>query len=466
MNIKTRQTAGEKADLRKPGRYGKILAVSLPLVVSTATTMVMEFTDRMFLARYSLEAIAAATPGGLTAFLFIAFFLGVANYVTVFIAQYLGAGMDDRVGRALWQGIYFSIFAGLMLAVISMGAEPLFRLVGHEPEVQRLEALYFRILCLGAGFNVLSAALSCFFMGQGHTRPVMAVFAAGMVFNIPLDYALINGVGPFPAMGIAGAGLATVAAWVLMAVLFGVLVFRPENERRFGIRKHRRLDKDLFRRLMFFGVPGAIQFCLDLFAFTFFVFMVGRIGKTELAATNIVLSINSLAFMPMMGFSLGTSALVGEALGRNRDDEAAAVARSTFHILYGYIFILAVLFLFLPDWPISLFQSGDPSAGSNTDIREMGIILLRFVSFYIFFDAHYMVYTGVLKGAGDTRFIMWSIAGLSLAIMILPVFIGVVFFDAGLYYAWWCVTLFILSLFSVSWLRYRTGKWKTMRVIE
>ncbi len=459
-------TAIPTAKSRKAGRYGKILSVSLPLVVSTATTMVMEFTDRIFLARYSLEAIAAAVPGGLTALLFIAFFLGVANYVTVFIAQYLGAGMNHRVGAALWQGIYFSLFAGMALAGISLAAEPLFRLAGHEPEVQRLEALYFQILCLGAGFNVLSTALSCFYMGQGHTRPVMAVFTLGMLFNIPLDYALINGIGPFPALGIAGAGLATVAAWVLMALLFGILIFRPENDRRFGVLQNRRWEKDLFRRLMTFGIPGAVQFCMDLFAFTFFVFMVGRIGKAELAVTNIVLSINSLAFMPMMGFSLGASTLVGQALGRNREDEAAAVARSTFHILYGYIFFLAFIFLLLPEWPLSLFLSGDPEAGSNPVILEMGIILLRFVAFYILFDAHYMVFTGVLKGAGDTRFIMWSIGGLSVLMMVLPVWIGVVFLNAGIYYVWGCVTLFILSLFAVSGLRYRAGKWKAMRVIE
>ncbi|MFW5855332.1 MAG: MATE family efflux transporter [Thermodesulfobacteriota bacterium] len=454
------------AKSRKAGRYGKILSVSLPLVVSTATTMIMEFTDRIFLARYSLEAIAAAVPGGLTALLFIAFFLGVANYVTVFIAQYLGAGMNHRVGAALWQGIYFSLFAGVALAGISLVAEPLFRLGGHEPEVQRLEALYFQILCLGAGFNVLSTALSCFYMGQGHTRPVMAVFSLGMLFNIPFDYALINGIGPFPALGIAGAGLATVAAWVLMALLFVLLIFRSENDRRFGVIQNRRWEKDLFRRLMTFGIPGAVQFCMDLFAFTFFVFMVGRIGKAELAVTNIVLSINSLAFMPMMGFSLGTSTLVGQALGRNRENEAAAVARSTFHILYGYIFILAFIFLLFPEWPLSLFLSGDPETGSNPAILEMGIILLRFVAFYVLFDAHYMVYTGVLKGAGDTRFIMWSIGGLSILMMVLPVWIGVVFLNAGIYYVWGCVTLFILSLFAVSGLRYRAGKWKTMRVIE
>ena len=84
---------------------------------------------------------------------------------------------------------------------------------------------------------------------------------------------------------------------------------------------------------MRFGIPGASQFTLDIMAFTFFILMVGRLGKAELAVTNIVLSINSLAFMPMMGFAMGTSTLVGQALGRNRPEDAIAATRSTLHLV-------------------------------------------------------------------------------------------------------------------------------------
>jgi MATE family multidrug resistance protein len=99
-------------------------------------------------------------------------------------------------------------------------------------------------------------------------------------------------------------------------------------------------------------------------------------------------------------------------------------------------------------------------------IREAGIILLRFVAAYLFFDALYMVCIGVLKGAGDTRFIMWSIGLLSLAVMILPIYIGVEVFGAGLYYAWSCATLFVFCLFAASFWRYQQGRWKKVRVIE
>ncbi|MGD1967588.1 MAG: MATE family efflux transporter [Desulfobacterales bacterium] len=446
--------------------YRRVLQVSLPLVISMSSTMIMEFTDRVFLANYSLDAIAAALPAGIAAFLFISIFLGTAQYLNVFVAQYVGSGRSERVGAALWQGIYFALLAAAMMAGLSFLSEPLFALGGHPVEVQVLEAVYFKVLCLGSGILIFGTALSCFYSGRGQTRLVMIITLIGTVFNIPLDYALINGVWIFPEWGILGAGIATVMSWSLVSLIFTLLVFTRNNDRSYKVLTHRGLEPNLFGRLMRYGIPSAIQFSLDVFAFTFFIFMVGRIGKIELAATNMVFSINSLAFMPLMGFSLGTSTLVGQALGRNQIPEALAATRATIHIVLVYISLLFVLFLVFPQPLLELFRPQDTSSQDFVAISEMGILLLRFVSAYIFFDALYMVCIGVLKGAGDTRFIMWSIGILSLVVMILPLYIGVHIFGAGLYYAWSWATGFVFSLFVTSYWRFRQGRWKHVRVIE
>ena len=453
-------------DHQKNRPYRQVLRVSLPLVISMSSTMIMEFTDRIFLANYSLNAIAAALPAGIAAFLFISLFLGTAQYLNVFVAQYVGSGQSSRVGAAVWQGIYFSILSAALMVALSFVAQPLFAFGGHPPEVQILEIIYFRVLCLGAGIHILGTALSCFFSGRGQTRLVMVITLIGTLFNIPLDYALINGIWIFPEWGIFGAGIATVMSWLLVTLIFAVLVFSKNNDRVFKVSSHRAFEANLFGRLMRYGIPSAIQFSLDIFAFTFFIFMVGRIGKLELAATNVVFSINSLAFMPLMGFSLGTSTLVGQALGRDRTQEAIAAAGATVRIVLAYIALLFVLFLVLPGPLLELFRPQDTASDHFVAIRQMGTILLRFVSAYIFFDALYMVCIGVLKGAGDTRFIMWSIGILSLLVMILPVYIGVQIFGAGLFYAWSCATGFVFSLFVASYWRYRQGRWKHVRVIE
>ena len=453
-------------DQKEINPYRQVLRVSLPLVVSMSSTMVMEFTDRVFLANYSLNAIAAALPAGIAAFLFISFFLGTAQYLNVFVAQYIGSGRPRRVGASLWQGIYFSLLSGATMCGLSFLAEPLFALGGHPSEVKVLETVYFRVLCLGSGILILGTALSCFFSGRGQTRLVMIISMIGALFNIPLDYALINGIWIFPEWGILGAAIATVLSWSLVTLVFALLVFTKNNEHEFKVLTHRAVEADLFGRLMRYGIPSAIQFSLDIFAFTFFIFMVGRIGKLELAATNMVLSINSLAFMPLMGFSLGTSTLVGQAMGRNRAAEAVAATRATIHLVLFYIFILFILFLLFPRPLLGLFRPHDIPIENFVAVSETGGLLLRFVSAYIFFDALYMICIGVLKGAGDTRFIMWSIGILSLTVMILPLVIGVEVFGAGLYYAWSCATGFVFFLFVVSFWRYCQGRWKSVRVIE
>jgi MATE family multidrug resistance protein len=450
----------------KTNSYRTVFSVSLPLVLSMAATTVMEFTDRVFLANYSIEAIAAALPGGITAFLFSTFFAGVTSYLNVFIAQYTGAGSLSRIGSCVWQGIYFSILAAVILVALSFTADPLFRLGGHPLEIQRLESLYFRILCMGAGMNVLGTGLACFFSGRGKTRPVMVISIIGMAFNIPLDYALINGIWIFPEMGIRGAGIATVCSWTLIAVLYCVLIFNRKNNRLYGVLSNRAFDAELSLRILRTGIPAALQFTMDVFAFTFFIFMVGRLGKVELAASNIAFSIESIAFMPAFGFSIGLSTLVGQALGRNDVEDAIRYTKQTICILLSYILLLDLLFFLAPHWVIKLFATAEGTGASYQQAMDQGIVLIRIMAIFISFDALYFIFTGVLKGAGDTRFIMWTIGIVTLVVMILPITISLGFLGWGIYACWIILTLYVISLCSVSFLRYRQGKWKTIRVIE
>ena len=448
------------------GSYRDIMRVSMPLVISMTTTVVMTFTDRVFLANYSIDAIAAALPAGISAFVFLSFFADTAGYSNVIIAQYTGAGNLQQVGQAMWQGIYLSMIAWLIMVGLSLCAGPLFQLVGHTAEVQQLEAVYFRVLCLGSGIHIVGMSLSSFYSGRGATRPVMIIYIIGMLLNVPLDYALINGAWIFPELGILGAGLATVFSWTVVTALFAFIVFTRDNDRVFKVLKNYHFNLDLFRRLLRFGVPGGLQFSLDVFAFLFFVFMVGRIGKAELAVTNIAISLDSVSFRPLMGFALGTSTLVGQALGRNRPDQALAAAKATMVIVAGYISVLILLFLFVPQPLLDLFRPRDISPEGFAVIKGMGVVVLRFVAAYLLLDGLYMISTAVLKGAGDTKFIMWCIGLLSFFGMVMPLYVGMEVFGLGLNFAWTCMVLFLFLLASITFGRFRRGKWKSMRVIE
>ena len=450
----------------KPNGYKEVLAISLPLVASMGSITLMHFTDRMFLANYSLDAIAAALPAGIASFTSIAFFMGVANYTNAFVAQYTGARAFNRVGAALWQGIYFSLLAALLLASLYFASGIVFEFIGHSPHVRALEVTYFNILTLGAGLVVLGSALACFYTGRGLTRAVMLVHMVGAAVNIPLDYCLINGVGPFPELGIVGAAVATLTASVTIVIIFSLLIFSPKNRARFGTWKARAFDKELFGRLMRYGLPSGIQFFLEIFGITFFIQMLGRLGDLELAASNIVLAIEMLAFLPMVGFHIGNATLVGQAIGRGRPEDGVYSTTSALHITMAYMMLLAAAFVFTPEPLLNLFRADTHTPAQYSEIMELGVILMRFVAVFCFFDALNLIFSGAIKGAGDTRFIMWTIAALSLGVMIVPIYLAVEVIGAGIYTAWTLATVYISVLGLAFMLRYRQGKWKGMRVIE
>ena len=125
------------------GGYREVLVIAIPLILSTATWSVQHFVDRMFLTWYSPETIAAAMPAGMLNFTLISIFMGTAGYVSTFVAQYHGGGHYHRIGPALWQGIYISLFGGLVLLCVIPLAEPAFRLIGHSPLIQKHEVIYF-----------------------------------------------------------------------------------------------------------------------------------------------------------------------------------------------------------------------------------------------------------------------------------------------------------------------------------
>jgi MATE family multidrug resistance protein len=446
--------------------YREVLTISLPLVASMGSFTVMQFTDRVFLANYSIDAIAAALPAGIASFTLISFFMGVANYTNVFVAQYTGARAFHRVGASLWQGIYFSLAAALLLASMVFLSHRIFELIDHSPPIQSLEVAYFNVLTLGAGLVVLNSAVACFYTGRGLTWAVMIVNMIGAAVNIPLDYCMINGIGPFPELGIIGAGVATVIAAATTTAVLVILVFRKANRERFSTWKARAFDKELFSRMMRYGVPSGIQFFLEIFGFTFFVQMVGRLGDLELAASNIVLSIESLSFLPMVGFHIGNATLMGQAIGRRRPEEGAYATISAVHITLVYMMFLAFVYVAAPQPLLRLFSSDLHASSQYAEIMPLGVILLRFVAVFSFFDALNLIFSSAIKGAGDTRFIMWTIAALCLGVMIIPIYVAIEVTGAGIYAAWTIATIYVCALGMAFMLRYRQGRWKRMRVIE
>jgi len=447
------------------GGYRQFLAMAIPLILSTGAMSVQHFVDRMFLSWYSPETIAAAMPAGMLSFTIMSLFLGTSVYVSTFVAQYSGAERYHRIGPSIWQGIYVSALGGLVMLCFIPFARPIFGFVGHDALVQRCEVEYFQILCLGGGPAIAAAAVSCFFTGRGRPWPVMWVNVTATAVNLVLDYALIFGKWGFPEMGIRGAAIATVISGVFSFVVYIILISTSKNRRKYHTLKGWRLEKALFLRILRFGFPSGVQFFLDIAGFTAFLLLVGRLGTTSLAATNIALNINTLAFMPMIGSGMTISVLVGQYLGRNMPNMAQRSVYSGFHLTFAYMVCIATAFILIPDVFLAPFAArSDPE--NFAEIYSMSVILLRYVAVYSIFDSLIIIFSSAIKGAGDTRFVMIVIAFMSAFGLILPIYLAVVIFGLGLMACWIFATAYIIVLGITFLLRFLKGKWKTMRVIE
>lgn len=440
--------------------------MGLPLVISMGATTLMLFTDRVFLGRYGVDAIAAAGPAGAMAFVFLAFFSGIGSYASTFIAQYAGARQPRQIGRTLWQAHYFTLLAGGLLAGGAGLARPLLDFIGHAPDIRELEVVYFRILMLGGLPHVLRDVLACYFSGRGVTRPIMLVSIAGALLNIPLDYIMINGWWMMPELGVAGAAGATVISQVFICVLLAAMIFRRKNEIAHGVISQWRLELAAFRRLMRFGLPSGVQVAVDVMAFSFFLLIIGRLGRLELAVSNIVFSINSLVFMPMLGLSVATATLVGQAIGRETPAEGVVATRCALHLTTLYMGAMALLLVLSPRPLLLMFLPPGGPPGEAAEIMSTGAILLIFVAAYSLLDTMNVIYSGALRGAGDVRFVTWTIAGLSFGIMVVPSYIAVEWLGGGIYTVWSIGSIYVCVLALIFWWRFRQGRWKSMRVIE
>ncbi|MCU0607991.1 MAG: MATE family efflux transporter [Candidatus Edwardsbacteria bacterium] len=446
------------------GGYRQVLALAVPLILSTGSTSVQHFFNRIFLSWYAPEAVAAAMPAGMVSYALLCLFLGTVGYVGTFAAQYHGAGQEERVGRALWQSLWVALAGGLLCLATVPFAPRFFAMAGHQPAVQRNEVVFYTILCYGALPALASAAFAGVLSGLGRTLPVMWVTLGGAALNVLLDWLLIFGRWGFPALGIAGAGWANVAASLAMSAAFAAIVFGRGVRQRCGMLRWRP-ERALLLRLLSFGLPSGVQFFIDMAGFTVFILLVGRLGTTDLAASTIAFNINTLAFMPMIGIGITVSVLVGRQVGRGDPAGARVAVRSAFEMTFGYMALVAGLFFFAPGLFLAPFAAqSDPR--TFPAIAATAAVLLKFVAVYTLFDGLNIVFSSAIKGAGDTRFVMAMIGAMSLGILIVPSYLAVAVLRADIYACWGIATAYVIALGIAFLLRYRGGAWERMRVIE
>jgi multidrug resistance protein, MATE family len=450
--------------LPRAGSFRELLTVAVPLVLSSGSISLMIAIDRLFLTWYSEDALAASTPAAALHWTVMSAFVGTINYSNAFVAQYEGAGRKDRVMASVWQAIFLAVIAGILFLALVPFSSGVFNLVGHAPEVRRLETQFFRTLCFGAVPMLLTMALGAFYSGRGKTRVVMYVDFLMAATNIGLDPLLIFGIGPFPRLGIVGAALATDIAYTTAVIAYIVLSFYSADCIAYGFWKHVRVDKELLARLLRYGLPTGLQMAAEVSAFSVFLFLVGRLGTAELAATNLALNINMLSFIPMVGVGTAVMTLVGRRIGEGRPKLAERTTWLAARAVATYMFAFGVLFVVFPETILLPFTGWHATSGMAL-IQDQVVVLLRFVAVYTFFDGMAIVFAFAVRGAGDTRFPFVYTLVTAWTIMVLPTYLMISTGRGGLVAAWCACSAYICVLGTGFLIRFLNGKWKSMNII-
>ena len=453
-------------DERVFGGYRELLQVAWPLIVNSGTFAVLNFSDRLFLSSYGEAEFRASLPAGILFFTLVCGFMALAGFVNTFVAQMWGAGDKQGCARATAQGIFFSIISIPLIMVLAPFGLWILRLSGHGPDVLVLEQEYLSILMWCGGGMTLSSALSSFFSGRGETRVIMVCNIVANGINVLLNYLLIFGKWGLPEMGIAGAGWATVIGSWISPVIFAALYFSPRINAEFGTLRNLRYDHRLFKRMIRFGLPSGLHWCLDVAAFSVFVLLVGRIGDVEHIASNIALSINLIAFMPMIGMGIAASILVGQYLGREQPHYAEKAGWLALKIGAGYVAFISTTFLLFPGFYTRMFASDTASMVPTEELMRTVRILLAMLAVWGVADASALILSGALKGAGDTHFVMYFQSVVAWGFLVVGQVLIVVALKGGIYLSWGWTLCYVLILGFGFLLRFRSGRWKSIDLLD
>lgn len=447
-------------------KWKEILALAWPLIIANSFWNLQLTIDRIYLGNFSTEALGATIAVMGVFWTPMALLQQTSAYLTTFVAQYYGADQKRMIGPAVWQAIYVAVGGGLLFLLFIPISESIFRFIGHSEKLITLEVEYFNAICYSALPTALVAAASSFFTGLGRTRTVIGINAVGLLVNVICDYLFIFGKWGIPAMGVAGAGYATVLANCASAAYGFYLVFKRKNEHEYALFSGWRYNIDLMKRYIRYGVPSGMQWALEGLAFTVFLIFIGRMpnGDAALASSSIVVTIMMLGILPVLGMAQAVAVLVGQHLGAGKPELAEDAVWSGYQVSLMSIAAIACTYLLFPQFYLSWFQNTE-NAALWEQVHFMVPFLLIYVAVFSLFDTTNLVFSFSLKGAGDTRFVTLIALILPWPLMIAPTIIARDW-PGAVYWAWGAASVFSMVQAFIFLRRFVGGKWKLMSVIR
>jgi MATE family multidrug resistance protein len=394
----------------------ELLYLALPTVAQMASYTVMQFIDTWILSRLGDTAATAASNSGILTFALVAFGLGTLVLVNTLVSQSFGRGEFKQCGQFLWQGIWFGLFYGLALIPLRAGAGPLFSLFHHPAEQAQMETIYCRIVLLSAGIKLISTSIGQFCLGIDRPNAVLASAAFGVSINAITAWCIVLGRFGFQPHGVAGAAWAQNVGVTCELLMLAILVLRKSIREKFNVldirpRPHR------LATLLRVGIPSGGQWFSDICAWGIFCNgVMGILGPAAMAANTFMLRYMTVSFMPAFGLSAAVTALVGRYIGRGRPDLARNRAHLGMIVGLVYVFACGLVYIFARRPLMELF-SVDPQ------VIRVGQTYLIFAAIYEISDALYILYSGALRGAGDTLIPTLATGGLCWSMVVLGGFL-------------------------------------------
>ncbi len=438
--------------------YTTLLKFSWPAALESLLVGFISFADAIMVGKVSSDAIAAVGVTNQPRFLFFAIFFALNVGITAIVSRRKGEGDKDRANQCMGQSFTIAIILGVVLCAVALAfSRPLISFAGASSDIIDDAVIYFEITMLGLVFTSLMMVLNAAQRGAGDTRIAMITNITANVVNIVLNYLLINGVWFFPRLEVKGAAIATLVGNITGFIIAFIASRRKYGFLRLTLKNCIKFDAENIKLIFGISSSAAVEQLFIRIGFFSYAVIVAKLGTDAFATHQICMSIINLSFCVGDGLGIGASSLVGQSLGRKRADLAAIYGKVSQRIGLLLSGGLILLFVFGGRFLMSLFTK-------DIDIIEMGIKLLYLVALSSPFQISNVIYTGCLRGAGDTRYV--AVASFISIAIFRPIFTYLFCFtlSMGLIGAW--VSLFVdqAMRYAFSLARFNKGKWKEIKI--
>jgi len=446
-----------------------VLALALPLMMTSAVQIVLNLTDLWFLGRVSTKALAAA---GAVQWLVIAIVLmlgGVGIAVQTLVAQAHGARAYPRAGQAVWTAMWATLCAVPVFIAAGMASHLVLAPFGLGREIEQLAAQFWLPRVAGGALGLAVWVMLGFFNGIGQPRLTLIVTGgtalANMVFNDLFIFHL--------HWGIAGSAWATNAAQACGLVLALALFLRDEYRSQYHSHLTWKPHTAQILQQLRLGFPMGLLPAADLLGFSVFQMMQVRLGTADGAATQIAMVLTSVCYMPGYGIAQAGTTLVGQSIGAGDRDWAMRVGTRSILMAALYMGGIGVLLALSGPWVLPLFAGAhDADAGIAV---TLGARILWFAAGYQLFDGLNLGSASCLRGAGDATVPAALVLPLSWLIFV-PLAHALTFAPGqgwfhflpqlgwGAVGGWIAVLFYMIVLGTTLFLRWRSRAWQRIRI--